>query len=622
MRRANWLAAGVAILVFGCGGGSGPGGAQDTFVPADPGADAVEPPADEGQEQSREDTGPGFTGCVIAPIQDPELAVEVKKTKSAPIEAIVFQAKGGVGPDIAVEYKILGCHDAAGEDVETDAAIDPAMAVTNANGRVSALFKAGETFDQTCDVELSAECADPIVVKVHVYEYVPGCISGTFQYEGSLDKSTLKDIHVYVLDPGTGTGQLTCGNLFPEKPVPTDPIIADQTASNLAGTVQFEDLPADGRYLVYAVAKGPGGCPVASACTVVTNLPPGACEPVELEFTVANLVVAGCYDAVDHFDFTALIEQCAGGGTTIPKCIQGASDVGQTVCCAVNEIVKFFTTPGTTILETLEFFASQYFGSLIVGTLFDLFEKAAIKIIDDYVFNNSPQWVKDIVAVGQDITQVVTNLELTSTLCLGKLPGSSGELQVEGSQKFTGIAFYWQGVRYPFSLEQLKQTQFPMDIIDGHFVALIWKFNQMTINQHEIGLNYGKLVLFAINEIILKNVTGGQATTILDAAKLWINCKSIAAGILKDIASWFGGSQQDVENACNSTVDTLFSTVQTLIGNLSLPTTLQLTGSCRLVDSGCDLRVDELVDGKWSGTVTGSGTTPAGFTGDFSAKRQ
>jgi hypothetical protein len=244
-------------------------------------------------------------------------------------------------------------------------------------------------------------------------------------------------------------------------------------------------------------------------------------------------------------------------------------------------------------------------------------------IINDYLFNNAPDWVKQIFSVGNDITSVVTNLELISELCLGKLQSSTSNHQAEGFQTFTGIALYWQGVRYPFTIDQLKLTQFPLDILDGHYVAFIYKFNQMSIAQHEIGLNYGKLVLFAIDELILKNITGGKATTIEEAAKLWFDCQAISQGIIGDIADKIPGlDKSDVEQACNSVVDTLFGTVQTMIANLTLPTTLQLSGSCRLVDTTCDLKVEKLVDGKWSGTITGSGTTPASFTGDFSATRK
>ena len=54
---------------------------------------------------------------------------------------------------------------------------------------------------------------------------------------------------------------------------------------------------------------------------------------------------------VDHFDFTNLVKQCAGGDTTIIKCATSVGDLGQTVCCVLAEMIKFFETPGYTVVE-------------------------------------------------------------------------------------------------------------------------------------------------------------------------------------------------------------------------------------------------------------------------------
>ena len=226
---------------------------------------------------------------------------------------------------------------------------------------------------------------------------------------------------------------------------------------------------------------------------------------------------------------------------------------------------------------------------------------------------------------------VITNLEMYSTLSLSKIQNN---LTIAGKHYWTGIALYWkigcnpQDPNYDtcgkmtFDMKDLHNTQFPLDLVGGQFTASVFDFNKMQIHEHKIDFSYGKLVLFVLDEIILPGVTGGKAHSLQDALALWLNCKGISKGILGKIASWFGGSSQDVEKVCNLAVSSLGGFLGAFLGALQIDTDMSLRGQCTLVDKDDDLKVDLLKNGVYSGEIeTGKGKSYS-FTGKFEAVKQ
>jgi len=407
--------------------------------------------------------------------------------------------------------------------------------------------------------------------------------------------------------------------------------LASKPVPQLNSTIQYECLPGDTDYTVYATGVGPNGCVTVRGCAEGIYAKAEECRDVTLKTFLVTLNPSGSYDCVDHFDFSGLIANCAAGITDPLTCFSGGLDTGTQICCVVYQLITFFHTPATTIYALIQDIAKQFLPTIIVDAVFGLFQDAVVKIVDEYIFNNSPDWVQDFFTVGQDILQGVTNLELLSTLRITKL---QNDFSVQGTHFWKGVALYWKlGCdpqaadyatcgRFEFSLDQLQNTQFPMELIEGNFTASVTDFDRLIINQHAINVSYGKLILFVLNEIVIKNITDGQANTMQEAAHLWINCEAIGGGILEEITNWFGGSEQDLINVCNATVDTLMGGLNLILGYLALDTKLSLQGEAALVDENCDLTVDRLAGGHYNGYLETSSSQQASFTAVFEATRQ
>lgn len=522
-----------------------------------------------------------------------------------------------------VFFAIESIQDLGGQEAQGDGQFAMEMVSTNINGIVQNPFSAGLIGGRAYLVSLAGDYAEKKTFIIVVSEAPCGCVDVKMKYDGALPASSLNTIKVYVLP-----NQFTCDKLFPEKPVP--PSIGNKTMTDIYGNVQFECIPSDTYYTVFATALGPGKCVAAYGCDDGVFVQEKKCREVVLDMDLAQLVPTGMYDCTDHYDFTNVIKDCANGVVDPLECVAGSGDAGQKLCCALYQIITFFKTPGTTIIALIKDLAKQFLGSLIVDAVFGLFGDAVAKIITDYLKNSAPKWVKDFFTIGEDMMGIITNLELLSDLNISKLQGTS----VQGTHYWHSLVLYWKIGCDPskpdykecgkivLGIKNQQGNNFPMDIIEGKFTAMVVDFNKLIINKHNIKLNYGKLILWVLNQLIIPKITQGKAHSVKEAAQLWINCPKIADGIFGEIVSWFTGDKKDLENVCIKAVDFLFGFVDPFLNALAFNSEISLQGNAVLVDKDCDLKTDLITEGKYQGLIEMTSGQPTAFTGTFEAVRK
>ena len=169
-------------------------------------------------------------------------------------------------------------------------------------------------------------------------------------------------------------------------------------------------------------------------------------------------------------------------------------------------------------------------------------------------------------------------------------------------------------------LEALDILVFPKILQDGKFTALMADYDKLIIDQHAIGLNYGRMVQYVLNEVVIKRLTGGKAHSLTEVAHLWLDCTALSQGILAQVATTFGGTQADIEGICNQAVDSVIAGAVGWIDRLSIDTPMYVSGSARLVDSNCDNMVEKITKGQTAGYVQG-GASQVPITGDFECMR-
>jgi len=620
----------LLFVVVSCGGSGTPRPDLGISYDLPAGLDASEtwsPKEDYGYPRDGEEAVPVTSKYEIILLHDTSAPIHMTIGDSFSIHAkVIDYAQAAVAPNVAVAFEISDVTDLIGDPADSYAMLGAEAAYTDEFGLVHNDFISGGEGGLIYTVTLSAIKAEDKTIQFVVSDAPCGCINVSLDYEGGLPESSLNTIKVHVLP-----SDYTCDKLHPEKPVPVASL-ADKTITDLYGTTQFECVTAGNYYTVFGTARGPYACIAASGCDDGVFVQPDKCRDVILKLYLVTLNPTGQYDCVDKFDFSNLVKDCAGGITDPLECVAaGGIDIGKQVCCVLYQLITFFQTPGTTIIMLVKDLASQWIGSLIMDTLFGLFGDIVADVITDYLKNNSPDWMQDFFTIGEDMMGIVTNLEMHSDLLLSKL---QNDFTVQGTQYWTGIALYWKFGCDPsdpdyedcgkmvFSMEDIQNTEFPLDILEGKFTASIADFNKIIINQHAIKLNYGKLVLFVLNEIIISGLTGGQAHSMKEAAYLWIDCGSIADGIFGQIVEWFGGSKQDVVGLCTGAIDFLLTPIDMFLGALTLDTELSLQGNALLLDDDCDLLVDQITKGKYTGQVQTSAASQSAFTGTFEAIRK
>lgn len=602
----------LGLLLAACGG-SGTAGSSDlgavevTFDIADPDAEGDAAAGETPSRKARE----------ILLLHDTSVDVPLVAGESFAVRALVRNLETDLYvPGALVAWDIASVTDLDGAPAEGDGAPATEASYTSEDHGVAPVdFLAGTTPGRRYTLRASTDGADPVTMTFRVTAATCSCLDPIdVAYQGTFPAAALKKVEVHLL-----SADVTCGELFPEKALPTT--LADKTLTGVATTTAFDPVcPADRFYTLYAVARNTDGCPVATACNDGVFLPADTCVPAKLDLLTLTQVVTGCYDVTHVFDFSGLVKECAGGVEDPFACVAAAGqDMGKQACCIVQALVTFFDTPGPLVVDAIVALAKNWIPDILVGAAEALFGEAVEKAINDWVQKGAPSWVQDFFAKGQELMSIITALELHSELCLSKVEGDN---TVKGSQTFTGITLYWNGTPHTYSLADLQDTQFPLDIVGGGFDSKIASYDKLVIDPHKIKLGYGKLILFVLNELIISGVTNGQANTLQEAIELWIDCSAIADGILGDIAGWFNGDPDQLEPMCESAIDTLFAPVDLLLGSLQLDTWLSLSGSVTLKDDDCDLRTERLLDGHWAGQLQTSSASQGDFTGTFEGESQ
>ena len=583
--------------VIAVGGGPPVDDQADGLDGAPPGGELGDDAAGGGK-----DDGPPATGALreIILLHDTSLPIQLAITEQLLIQAkVIDYSRSGPAEDVLVSFGIV-----EGPAEGGDATLTATQANTNPLGEVGVTFRANYVANVHYTVELNANGAEPVQLELFVTDAPKGDILVNLVYEGPI---SVKNVHVRLFP-----GDYTCGQFNPTN-VPAN-VIADNTLLGLGleSQVVWTDLAAAAKYTIVATAQSPAGSLAAAGCLDGVVVIPAEENTVTLTMFLLTLNPTGTYDTVNVFDFTGAIP----------------GQLGE----LVDQIVLLFNDPGKFLIDQIKALVSNWIPSWVTDLAFSLFEDQLADIITGWIKNESPDWIQDIFLIGDDLTQIVDHLEMEATLQIAKL---QSDYYVQGTLWWTGIALYWHlgceldpehpGYdpdcgKFSFGLSDFTNTQFPMDIIEGKFTASIQDFDQFDIDNHTIKINYGKLILFVLNEMVLPALTGEDNLT--DAVLSFINCGSIAAAFSNGVLDAIGVEEDDIEGFCVDAITFLTLPVEAVLGNLALDSQLRLTGHGTLIDLDNDLKVDQIIDGTYLGHIEVDGQEGPEFDGFWEAAKQ
>jgi hypothetical protein len=522
------------------------------------------------------------------------------------IGAIVFDQNGLPVMGERVRFNI--------RDATPDgAALTAAATTTDLNGFARVNFYAGQEI-RGYEVEVKHDQAvAPVIFSVEVLNLPTGSLSVRFDYQGPV---SLDQLEIYLVDQPT-----VCDSVY--YLAPPDGVVLSQNGLQVTDQFISNALPAGDRYgIVVRARSAERGSLAAGGCVGDVRIIEGEFREVTVSLLLLPLNPGGTFEVINHFDFTDAIPGQVG-------------DV-------IDGLVRFFGDQnnereiGGIIFDTMERLAREIagtIGGIVIELISTWIEDDLNALINRYIDDDAPQWIRDFFTIGSDLISVVSNMEVISEITFTK---SRSDGTFEGAQNWIGLAFYWRlGCeenapddcgRVAFTMDEIVEGANGVQLVFGQFDGRVHSHNLGIINLHNMDLQYGRLVLFVLNQVILPRFASG-ATSLDEALINLANCPEFANRMTGGRSQLrLGGinvvSRARIESWCVSAMSLVGGGATLILQGLEIDTRMDLQGEMMFIEETDDLIVDRIIDGVWRGAIRTADEAAPPFEGDFSGERE
>jgi hypothetical protein len=217
---------------------------------------------------------------------------------------------------------------------------------------------------------------------------------------------------------------------------------------------------------------------------------------------------------------------------------------------------------------------------------------------------------------------VVADLEVHSELTIGKL-GSDYEFR--GTDNWLGVTLYWRWNCDQNSPPDCGAIDLVADangqlgslgVVSSEWTGRVAAYNQLQIDQHPQTLRYGRLIMYILNDVIIPELTDGNANSLSDAFAYWIGCGSLASSITGsdgEIGALGATITDDqIENFCTNAVSTVFGFADLIVNNLEFDLGMRIGGEATMIETTSDGFVDLMEDGTYNGYIQSTDANTSG----------
>jgi hypothetical protein len=281
----------------------------------------------------------------------------------------------------------------------------------------------------------------------------------------------------------------------------------------------------------------------------------------------------------------------------------------------VGEVTNAFIAMTDGAADPAEWIIEQIIAKTTNSTLKSILTQAKPFVagyLNDRLLQIAPDFVDTIIQVGNDFGQMAKNFGLNETL---DVAGGNGAF----TANVTALGVH-------FKVDTIESDILFAD----HSLANISAANvtlgldatgKLDIGEHKLPLSYGKVLRIGLDDVIIPavNPTATNLQTLLTGL---VNCQAVGQAINDALVSQlgFGGGASTWATACTAGLaygaTTLYSKIDAID---SSALEFGLTGVAKAVDANKDSKVDTIQTGKWTGTLSYSGTpaplSAATFTG-------
>jgi hypothetical protein len=220
-------------------------------------------------------------------------------------------------------------------------------------------------------------------------------------------------------------------------------------------------------------------------------------------------------------------------------------------------------------------------------------------VVNDLLLSLAPQFVNDILEIGDKFGQVARNFGTMTTLDVEDVGGVEGD-ELAATHTMTGVFFKIDGQQYSFAM-----ADFGMNIITIENIPFsVANETDVAIGAHEFPLSYGSLLLLALDNVIIPMIDP-WANNLYDLLGNMVDCYAVGV----EIADFIGfGSVGLYEGACELGIGAaagfLYDQIESLDASAMV---LGIAGEARAQDTNTDRKVDVLSAGEWNGNITYAG---------------
>ena len=538
-----------------------------------------------------------------------ESQLRVPRGGESDLQVLLFDREGEPVAGEQIEYEIIRAE-------AEDSILSARRTLTDALGAARVAFVAGEV---TGRFEVEAYHAESRRVRfeVEVVDLPSGRLEIRAEYQGP---APIGSVDLYLSDEARYCDA-------PYYLAPPEGIVLSEEGLSLNERFLTGPLLAGERYSVVARAytreqEGAPSVLAAAGCVGEIRIVEG--EPLAIVTPLLTLALdpTGTFNTINHLDFTGAIPGRLGDVIDQLRRFFGDQEHEREIAGVLFDLVSDLAREAVGSL-----------GAVIIDLIANWIEDDLNDLLNRYIDQDGPEWIRGFFTIGSDLISVVSRLEVISDVILMK-PRRDGVF--EGSQNWVGLALYWRlGCqeedgpdcgRYPFTMEELADGVEEIRLVFGQFTGRLHSYNQGIIDLHNLDLQYGRLILFVLNELILPRVADG-ARNITDALLYLANCPGFADRLTggRDYLR-LGGfnivSRRRIEGWCESAMSLTGGVAATILDQLRIDTRVDLQGELTFIELDGDLKVDLISDGIWRGTIRVAEEQAEPFEGDFDGERE
>jgi hypothetical protein len=292
--------------------------------------------------------------------------------------------------------------------------------------------------------------------------------------------------------------------------------------------------------------------------------------------------------------------------------------LGDGVFNTLQTINRALTDPGGLIGDWIRDRIGGVVGDVVRGVVRDVVNSLLRSL-------NLPEWANQVVNALQDVTGLLTDLQIKGNLRLG--PATGEDCEVPGVHTWEQLVFTWQGQDCgAFGAGMcgeriLNLTEVGVSASESEFTGYIVDQNALAadleIGDHRLDLNIGVVIIAILENFILPQRSGVSSFGELIARIM--PCREfgqLAANIVGFIPFVGGAVAGIAEDACESGVAALGNDLtRQLIGELDV-STFDIKGRCTLRNTNTMPEAEEIVDGRWEGDPNSNNYLQGDFEGE------